>query len=46
MSNYIYLIIVLIGCLLGAVAILYENLSDNQKRLQEKVERLERELNS
>jgi len=46
MSNYLYLILVLLACLLGATAILYETWSGLDKNLQEKSERLDRELNS
>jgi len=46
MNNYLYLILVLFACLLGATAILYENWGGLDKNLQEKFERLDRELNS
>lgn len=46
MSNYLYLILVLFACLLSATAILYENWTGLDKQLQEKFERLDRELNS
>jgi len=46
MNNYIYLIIVLVACLLGATAILYEQFGGLDKQLQEKFEKLDRELNS
>lgn len=46
MNNYIYLIIVLVACLLGATAILYEQISGLDKQLQEQAEKLDRELNS
>jgi len=46
MNNYIYLVIVLIACLLGATAILYEQVSGIDKQLHEKSEELDRELYS
>jgi len=46
MNNYIYLVIVLVGCLLGATAILYEQFGGLDKQLQEQFEKLDRELNS
>jgi len=46
MSNYIYLVIVLVACLLGATAILYEQVSGLDKQLQEQFEKLDREMNS
>ena len=46
MNNYIYLVIVLVACLLGATAILYEQVSGLDKQLQEQFEKLDREMNS
>jgi len=46
MNNYIYLVIVLIACLLGATAILYEQVNSIDKQLHEKSEELDRELYS
>ena len=46
MNNYLYLILVLFACLLGATAILYEQFGGLDKQLQEKFEKLDRELNS
>ena len=46
MNNYIYLVIVLIACLLGATAILYEQVNGLDKQLQEQFEKLDREMNS
>jgi hypothetical protein len=46
MSNYMYLILILFACLMGATAILYERFGGLDKQLQERFEKLNRELNS
>jgi hypothetical protein len=46
MNNYIYLVIVLVACLLGATAILYEQASGIEKHLEEELETIVKELNS
>jgi hypothetical protein len=46
MSNYLYLILILFACLMGATTILYERFGGLDKQLQERFEKLDREMNS
>lgn len=46
MSNYIYLFLVLVGCLLGAIAILNEQLGSLDKQFEKNFQRIERSLSN
>jgi nitrate reductase gamma subunit len=38
MNNYLYLLLILLACLLGATAILYEQMDSFNKQLQKQME--------